>query len=121
VSKRKVWVCVGLGSAGATSRSQWGLIRSFGQQDDRNFAALDEIDPVSGPVIDSQLRDALANGLGIPSVPKGQAPDADVNAGASDSVSQTSEPFGVSLSLLDLDHAIKCIPWETFPSSPTLG
>jgi hypothetical protein len=116
-----VWVCVGLGSAGATSRSQWGLIRSFGQQDDRNFAALDEIDPVSGPVIDSQLRDALANGLGIPCVPERQAPDVDVNATPGDLVSQTSEPFGASLSLLDLDHAIERIPWETLPPSPTLG
>jgi len=72
-------------------------------------------------VIDSQLRDALANGFGIAGVAERQAPDADVNASPGDSVSQTSEPFGVSLSLLDLDHAIKCIPWETFPSSPTLG
>jgi hypothetical protein len=62
-------------------------------------------DPVSGPVIDSQLGDALANGLGIPSVPEQQAPDADVDAGAGDSVSQTSEPFGIRVSLLDLNDA----------------
>jgi hypothetical protein len=54
-------------------------------------------------VIDSQLRDALANGLGIPGVPERQAPGADVNASPGDSVSQSRKPFGVGSkrSLLD--------------------
>ena len=40
------------------------------QQDNHDLTALNEIDPVSGPVIDPQLRDTLANGLVIPGVPE---------------------------------------------------
>ena len=46
-----------------------GLVAS-GQQDNHDLAVLDEIDPVSGPVINPQFRDALAIGLGIPGAPK---------------------------------------------------
>ena len=82
-----------------------GLVSS-GQQDNHDLAALDEIDPVSGPVINPQFRHAVTPRLGIAGVAERQASDADVDAGTGDSVSQTQKPFGVGFSLLDLDHAL---------------
>lgn len=55
-------------------------------------------------MIDPQLRHAIAHRLGIAGVAKRQAPDADVDAGSGDSVSQSRKPFGVGFGLLDLDH-----------------
>jgi len=81
-----------------------GLVSS-GQQDNHDLAALDEIDPVSGPVINPQFRHAVAHRLGIAGVAERQASDADVGAGTGDSVSQSRKPFGVGFSLLDLDYA----------------
>jgi hypothetical protein len=54
-------------------------------------------------VINPQFRHAIAHRLGITRVAERQAPDADVDAGAGDSVSQSRKPFGVGSkrSLLD--------------------
>lgn len=82
-----------------------GLVSS-GQQDNQDLAALDEIDPVSGPVINPQFRHAVAHRLGIAGVAERQASDADVDAGTGDTVSQTQKPYGVGFSLLDLDNAL---------------
>jgi len=65
-------------------------------------------------VINSQLRDAIPNRLGIACVHKRQAPDADINAGADGSVTQTIELFGIGLSLLDLNHV------QVYPMRNTL-
>ena len=48
----------------------WVDLSPPANKDNHDLTALNEIDPVSGPVIDPQLRDALANGLGIPGVPE---------------------------------------------------
>ena len=55
---------------------------------------LDEVDPVAGIVITSHF------------VAKRQASDADVDAGTSDSVSQSRKPFVIGFGLLDLDDAL---------------
>jgi hypothetical protein len=54
-------------------------------------------------VINPQFRDANAHGLGIAGVAERQKPDADVDEGKGDSVSQSRKPFGVGSkrSLLD--------------------
>jgi hypothetical protein len=94
--------CQGLGVSDVLVLS--GLVSS-GEQYKHDLAALDEIDSVSGPVINLKLKHAIAHKIGIAGVAQRQASDADIDAGTGDSVSQSRKPFSVGFSLLDLDHA----------------
>lgn len=64
-----------------------------GQQDDQLLATLDEIHPVSGPVIDPQFRDAFGNWLDVARITRREPFDPDQNARPCADVPQAVKPF----------------------------
>jgi hypothetical protein len=72
-----------------------------GEQDDERLAPLNEINPISGTVIDPQLRDAMANRPYVARIAKLQAIDAHLDATTCFSVAQAGKPAGEQLGLAD--------------------
>jgi hypothetical protein len=75
-------------------------------QQNHHFPSLSfEIHPVTGPAIDPQFGDALANRLDIAGVTCGEALDPDLNPCPGTNVTQRVKPLGECLSLANLKYA----------------
>src|SRR3954447_20896878 len=81
-----------------------GALVASTEQDDHRRAALDEIDPVAGTIVDPKLADALSDRANVAGVAERQAADADVDPGLSLPIAELVEPLGIDERLADFDH-----------------
>lgn len=80
------------------------LLGAIRQQENQNISALREINPITGSVVDTELTDALTDGLHVPEVAKGEATDANLNACSCLLVAKFLQSYSEEVSLTDLDH-----------------
>src|SRR5215213_1208035 len=74
------------------------------QQDDERLAAADEIDSVTGPIIDPELGDPSADRLRVAEVAERKAPDSNVDSSLRLPVAKPIEPFRIDRRLPNLEH-----------------
>ena len=70
-----------------------GPLIPSGKQDNNGIPVFCKIDPISGAVINPQLRYALPDRFYVPWISKRQATDTHVNANLRTPVAQTGKPF----------------------------
>jgi hypothetical protein len=68
-----------------------------------------KVDPVSRPVIDTQLADAFSDGLYVSEVAQREAADANLDASPSLFVAELAQPIREEVGLADLDHALTIV------------
>src|SRR6266511_681670 len=98
---------------------------SAGEQDDKRFAAAEEIHTIAGTVVDPHLRYAAAHRLHVARVADLQPIDARLNACPRSIVTQPRQPAHEYLGLPDLGHgAMYPMGYETIkpvgPSAPVV-
>src|SRR4029077_2479669 len=74
-------------------------------KNDQRRAAADEIDAISGSIVDPQLGNTDADGFGVAGVAERQTSYTDENASPSFTILQPREPAHIGIGLADLDHA----------------
>lgn len=82
----------------------WGRLISTTEQHGKNLSSLDEVHPIAGSMIDSHLRNALANRSDVAGIVHRQTIDAHLNTRPSANIAQPSNPTVEGCAFDDFDH-----------------
>ena len=88
-----------------------GSLVSTSQQNNQLLPSLLEIHPVTGTIVDSQLRDTFANRFDISWVSSGKPFDPCLNARSRLEVAQVVKPLNEENGFADFNHGATVAPW----------
>jgi hypothetical protein len=90
-----------------------GALITARQENDDLPPALLEIDPVTGALVDPQLRHTFADGLDIAGVPGGETFDPGLDTRPGLDIAQAVQPLGEGIGFAHFHHGPNCSPAAT--------